>query len=697
MPSNPWVAFDATASPARRAQELRRVWDRYLSGGPLDAARRPIAESWRRSQIAGIDPVRSRAPTLLADRRDVRDRWEAHPLEVAAALIRRWLEPLARESEHLMVVSDADGLLLWLDGDERIRSAAADGMNFVEGAIWSEAGAGTNAIGTALAADHPVQVHAAEHFSEAVHAWTCSAAPVHDPEDGRLLGIIDLTGPRDLVHLNSLSAALAAARAVESDLRVRAQERDAQLRVRYLERTAWARGRRALVGRGGRVIADDPAGFLHADRIDVPGGGGAFVLPDGRRAIAEPLEGDGAYIVRASRDRGLPRRAANTDLTEWRRAQLQLSRLAAEQAALRRVATLVAGQATAEEIFATVAEEVARLVGADRGTVCRYEGDGTMVVTADWTGDERRLLAGTRIALDGDCIATRVQQSGRPRRIDSYESLSGPAVELARALDPAPRSAAGAPILAGGRVWGAIIASTASAEPLGPDTESRLMGFAELVASAIANAVARAELDASRARILAAADDARRRIERDLHDGAQQRLAMLALELRAASEDLTVGADDLRSELGRAASAVTVALEELREIAHGIHPAILTRGGLGPALRALARRCSIPIEIESLTDRRFPDRIEVAAYYVVSELLTNAVKHARAAGVRLSVDEVGGVLHLAVRDDGVGGADVANGSGLIGLSDRVDALGGAIVVESPPGAGTAVFVSLPLE
>ena len=216
MPTNPWIAIEATTPLSLRGRELRLEWDAYLLDGRADRVRVPIAESWHRSQVAGIDPSRSRAPTLISDRRDVRERWQAHPLEAAAPLIRRWLAPVAEASEHLIVVSDADGLLLWLYGDPRLRSAAADGMNFVEGAVWTEAGAGTNAVGTALAADHPVQVHAAEHFSEIVHGWTCSAAPVHDPEDGRLLGVIDLTGFASKARPHTLAATLAAARAVSS-------------------------------------------------------------------------------------------------------------------------------------------------------------------------------------------------------------------------------------------------------------------------------------------------------------------------------------------------------------------------------------------------------------------------------------------------------------------------------------------------
>jgi len=706
MPTNPWIAIDvtATASPLLRARELRQIWYDYLSHGRLDRVRLPIAESWSRSEVAGISPSRSRAPTLFADRHEVRERWEAHPLEAAAPLIRRWLGRVADESEHLIVVSDADGLLLWLDGDARVRSAAADTMNFVEGTLWNEAGAGTNAIGTALAADHPVQVHAAEHFSEVVHGWTCSAAPVHDPEDGRLLGVIDLTGLLTRAHPGSLGVALAAARAVEADLRVRAQVHDARLRVRYLERIASASGQLALVSRSGRVIAEHPEGFLRAERVEIPIGGGVVVLPGGRPGFAEALDREDAYIVhgfpesRASRSRLGPIPAAvgqeevmdtRTEPTEWRRSQLELSRLAEEQAALRRVATLVAGQATAEEIFATVAEEVARLLRAGRGVVGRYEPDGTMTITACWTSGDRALPVDTRVELKDDSVAALVQQSGRPSRVDSDEGL---VVELGT-----PGSTVGAPILVQGRVWGVILTSSAEPQAFTEDTESRLMGFAELVATAISNAVARAELNASRARIVAAADQARRRIERDLHDGAQQRLVALALELLAAAANATAGADELREELTRGSKEVTAALNELREISRGIHPAILSEGGLTAALRALARRCAIPVELEISTSAGLAERIEVTGYYVVSEVLTNAVKHARASLVHIAVEQLHGTLRLSIRDDGVGGADPTRGSGLIGLYDRVEAMGGTINVDSPIGAGTAVLVSLPLD
>ena len=706
MPTNPWVAIDGTALPAVRGRELRRIWDAYLSDGRLGGVRLPIAESWHRSEAAGIDPSRSRAPTVFADLGDVRERWETHPLRAAAPLIRRWLGPVAEASEHLIVVTDADGLLLWLDGDPSLRSAAADAMNFVEGALWTEAGAGTNAIGTALAADHPVQVHAAEHFSAVVHGWTCSAAPVHDPEDGRLVGVIDLTGHVSKAHPGTLAATLAAARAVEADLRVQEQLRDARLRTRYMETLASGGGKLALVTSSGRVIADHPDGLVRGERIDIPIGGGGLILPDGRRGIAEAV-GDDAYVVRAVGATGSSRAApgqtptfaavdAPDEMAEWRRAQRELSRLAEEQAALRHVATLVAGQVTAEEIFATVAEAVARLFEAERGAVGRYDSDGTMTVVAYWGTEGRPLPVGTRIAMDGSSVSALVLQSGRPGRLDSYEDLSGPVVDIATSLGAMPRSTVGAPILVEGRVWGVILATSTKPEPFSDDVASRLMGFAELVATAISNAVAREELNASRARIVAAADETRRRIQRDLHDGAQQRLVTLIMEMRAAAGNDTAGAAELRAELTRAAEAATAALDELRETSRGIHPAALTRGGLRPALAALARRSAIPVELEMSTTGRLAEGIEVAAYYIVSELLTNAVKHARASVVRVVVDRRDRALHLAVRDDGVGGADAA-GSGLIGVRDRVEATGGTIVVDSPAGAGTTVQVCLPLD
>ncbi|MGE5136538.1 MAG: CHASE3 domain-containing protein [Gemmatimonadota bacterium] len=217
-----------------------------------------------------------------------------------------------------------------------------------------------------------------------------------------------------------------------------------------------------------------------------------------------------------------------------------------------------------------------------------------------------------------------------------------------------------------------------------------------LGAMAVANSESRAQLAASRARVVAAADETRRRIERDLHDGTQQRLISLALDLRTAAARLPAGQEEIGRQWTRTAHGLTDVVDELREIARGLHPAILERGGLGPALRALARRSAVPADLSlHLGGGRLPERVEVAAYYVVSEALTNVAKHAHASAVRVEARLDGAVLRLLVRDDGAGGADPGRGSGLIGLSDRVEALGGRIEVSSPPGGGTSLLAVIP--
>jgi len=245
-------------------------------------------------------------------------------------------------------------------------------------------------------------------------------------------------------------------------------------------------------------------------------------------------------------------------------------------------------------------------------------------------------------------------------------------------------------VVAGGRTWGALTVLRASF-PAG--AEGRLAEFGEIVAIAVANAESRTQLAASRARVIAASDATRRRLERDLHDGAQQRLVSLALELRQVESAVP---PEVRADLDRMAGDLTEALDELRELSRGIHPVILSEGGLGPALRTIARRAGVPVELDVRTASRFPEPVEVAAYYVVSEAVTNTTKHAGATHLQVTLDAAGGALTLRVRDDGAGGADPARGSGLTGLRDRVEALGGTIHVTSPPGAGTAIDVSLPV-
>jgi signal transduction histidine kinase len=232
--------------------------------------------------------------------------------------------------------------------------------------------------------------------------------------------------------------------------------------------------------------------------------------------------------------------------------------------------------------------------------------------------------------------------------------------------------------------------------PFPAGTADRMADFTELLATAVGNAESRAELAASRARIVAAADQTRRRIERDLHDGTQQRLVSLGLELRLAQSMVPADLGELEAAIGKVADELTGVVEDLREIARGIHPVILSEGGLRPALRTLARRAAIPVELEVPALGRLPEPVEVAAYYVVSEALTNATRHGRASVIRVAAGQRDGCLHLSIRDDGVGGADPADGSGLIGLRDRAEALGGSLEVSSPPGEGTLIGVQLPL-
>jgi len=252
------------------------------------------------------------------------------------------------------------------------------------------------------------------------------------------------------------------------------------------------------------------------------------------------------------------------------------------------------------------------------------------------------------------------------------------------------------PVVVEGSLWGAMAVASSTETPLAPDTEARLAAFTELIAMAIANAEAHDELSASRARVVASADETRRRIERDLHDGAQQHFVSLALQLRAVQASVPPGQAKLADELGRVATGLKDALADLRELSRGIHPAILAEAGLGPALRALARRSRVPVKLDVRIEDRLPERIEVTAYYILSEALTNAAKHANATAVHVDVDATRSAVRLAVRDDGVGGADPARGSGLLGLYDRVEAAAGTITIHSPIGEGTELLVELPL-
>ena len=374
-------------------------------------------------------------------------------------------------------------------------------------------------------------------------------------------------------------------------------------------------------------------------------------------------------------------------------AHVELRGFAEEQAALRRVATLVARAAPWKEVFAAVAAEAGRLLSADATLLSRYDPDDAATIVGAWTSTGAGPAPlGTRLSLGGRDLHTLVFQSGRPARIDDYDEASGAAAGIARKAGV--RSAAGVPISVEGRLWGVI--GIASGHELPPDTEARLAGFTELVATAIANAETQAALTASRARIVATTDQTRRRIERDLHDGAQQRLVSLALQLREAQAALPA-AGELAQRLEGAVAEVNGVLEELREIARGIHPAVLTEGGLRPALRALARRSAVPVSLDVQVAGRLPEPVEIAAYYAVSEALTNVAKYAHASAAEVEVAVGDGVLRVDVRDDGRGGADFGRGSGLLGLKDRVEALGGWISLQSAAGAGTIMQIALPLD
>jgi GAF domain-containing protein len=377
-------------------------------------------------------------------------------------------------------------------------------------------------------------------------------------------------------------------------------------------------------------------------------------------------------------------------------AREELTRLAEEQAGLRRVATLVAEGRRPTEVFQAVSAEVGRLVPADAAALCRFEADGTVTTLGGWTRTgTHEFNTGGGYALERGTAARLVRDTHRPARIEGYEGVRGAGAGAAR--EAGWRSTVAAPIVVEGGLWGVINVASTSDDPLPPDTEERLAEFTELLATAIANAESRAELDASRARIVATADATRRRIERDLHDGAQQQLVLLALELRAvqAAASPTLGAD--RAKLSHIAEGLTNVLDELREIALGIHPATLVEGGLGPALNTLAHRSPIPVELDVPPVGRLPEPVEVAAYYVVSEALTNAAKYARASVVRVTVEAGDSVLRVVVRDDGIGGADPTRGSGLLGLKDRAEAIGGSIALQSRTGAGTSLDVELPLD
>jgi signal transduction histidine kinase len=356
------------------------------------------------------------------------------------------------------------------------------------------------------------------------------------------------------------------------------------------------------------------------------------------------------------------------------------------------VATLVAEGAAPTAVLDAVAGEMETLLDADQVALNRFEPGAEILVLAHRGLDVARTPVGSRVSHEGESVTATVRRTGRPARMEDYETAPGALGELARATGE--RSSVGAPIVVDGRLWGIVTASWKGEQSPPADTEERMARFAQLLDTAIANADSRDQLTASRARLLTAADEARRRVVRDLHDGAQQRLVHTIVTLKLALRGLQENDEKAESLVQEALEQAEKGHVELRELAHGILPSVLTRGGLRSGVGAMVSRLDLPVQVQ-VPAERFPAEIEASAYFVVAEALTNVVKHAHArrVEVRASVDD--GMLRVAVRDDGHGGAN-PRGHGLVAMGDRVTALGGQLEIESPVGGGTRVVATLPL-
>jgi GAF domain-containing protein len=467
--------------------------------------------------------------------------------------------------------------------------------------------------------------------------------------------------------------------------------------------------RRTLGGRNLVTIVFEKARSARIDDYaDATGSLGVAARDTGvRSAVGTPITVEGrlwGIVVAGSRlEQPLPadsetRLASFTGLVATAIANAEsragLAGLAMEQAALRRVATLVARGVPPEEVFAAVVTEVGQLLAVDLATLGRYEPDGTLTFVASLGNAPKPFPAGSRRRLGGNNLGTIVFETGRPARLDRYsEKSSGPVGVGVR--EAGIRSSVATPIMVEGRLWGVIAAGSIREQTLPADTEARLGSFTELVATAIANAESRAALAASRARIVAAADESRRRIERDLHDGAQQRLVHAVIVLKLARQALSNADANAGGLVAEALRHAEQANSELRELAHGILPAALTRGGLRAGVEGLVSRVSLPVSVD-VSVERLSAGLEATAYFVVSEALTNVVKHARASCAEVSVRLDAGELLVEICDDGVGGARGGDGTGLGGLADRVSALDGRLVLESPPGGGTRLYARFPV-
>jgi signal transduction histidine kinase len=469
--------------------------------------------------------------------------------------------------------------------------------------------------------------------------------------------------------------------------------------------TSWTLDRRSVSGqvaRTGRPARVD-------DYAHVPGPISTELARSAgiRTAVGVPVLVDGmiwgVMMALSTEQHPLPfgtedRLAAFTELIATAISNVQarddLQALADEQAALRRVATLVARGTDSAAIFSAVCVETGELIGATTVNLAHFTADGFNLTMAGWSLHDTHVPMGTRLPLDEDTINGVIERSLSPARVDSYEDRTSELAQMIRGRGI--QSEVGAPVIVEGGLWGALIAGTDGDELLPLGAERRVARFAELVGTAVANATSRSDLIASRARIVTAGDEARRRLERNLHDGTQQRLVALALDLQAVRARLPADQQEERRELERLEEEIDAILEEVRELSRGLHPALLSQGGLGPALSTLARKFPIKVNLEIELATRPSEPIETAAYYVVSEALANVAKHSQASRVDVTARTRDDLLTVSILDDGVGGARADTGSGLLGLIDRVEALGGRLALTSTRGHGTEINVELPM-